>query len=111
MGLHALKFVNEERVASGEWTYIDEWRFARLPAGYYTTGENAHSIAAAAANSHRTIAPGAEDAYGAIEEQLLHACGTRNAPNRYLVLRRPYFRSRAQVEFPEDTWVSRNPRL
>jgi hypothetical protein len=30
MGLHALKFVNEERVASGEWTYIDEWRFSRL---------------------------------------------------------------------------------
>ena len=30
MGLDAFKFVNEERVASGEWTYIDEWRFSRL---------------------------------------------------------------------------------
>ena len=32
------------------------------------------------------LRPRAEDAYGAIEEQLLHACRTLNAPNRYLAL-------------------------
>ena len=32
-GRDAFKFVNEERVSSGDWVYIDEWRFSRLPAG------------------------------------------------------------------------------
>jgi hypothetical protein len=29
-GHDAFTFVNEERVASGVWIYIDEWRFFRL---------------------------------------------------------------------------------
>jgi len=29
-GHDAFTFVNEERVASGDWIYIDEWRFSRL---------------------------------------------------------------------------------
>jgi hypothetical protein len=39
---------------------------------------------------------GAKDAYGAIEEELLHACRTLNAPNRYLAL--------VSVDQPTEVW-------
>ena len=42
------------------------------------------------------LRPGAEDAYAAIEEQLLHACRTLNAPNRYLAL--------VSVDQPTEVW-------
>jgi len=42
------------------------------------------------------LRPGARDAYGAIEEDLLHACRTLNAPNRYLAL--------VSIDQPTEVW-------
>ena len=42
------------------------------------------------------LRPGARNAYGAIEEELLHACRTLNAPNRYLAL--------VSVDQPIEVW-------
>ena len=42
------------------------------------------------------LRPGAKEAYGVIEEELLHACRTLNAPNRYLAL--------VSVDQPTDVW-------
>lgn len=42
------------------------------------------------------LRPGAKEAYGVIEEELLHACRTLSAPNRYLAM--------VSLDQPTDVW-------